>query len=192
MKGAFMYDILIIGAGINGGLLAQNLSKYDLKVAVLEKDNDVGNEATAANSAIIHSGHDPKSGTLKATLNVRGNALWEDLCKELKVDFERNGAFVVAVDPSELDNLHELYQQALSREVPARIISREEALVLEPNLSEQVIEALDLPSTGIVSPWEVTIAAMEDAVNNGVELFLNNKVVKIDKMADYFEFTTPQ
>ena len=145
-----MYDILIIGAGINGGLLAHALSKYDLKVAVLEKDNDVGNEATAANSAIIHSGHDPKTGSLKARLNVRGNALWEGLCQELKVDFERNGAFVVAVDTSELVKLHELYEQALSRGVPARIIQREEALQLEPNLSDQVLEVLDLPSTGIV------------------------------------------
>lgn len=186
-----MYDILIIGAGINGGLLAHTLSKYDLKVAVLEKDNDVANEATAANSAIIHSGHDPKTGTLKAKLNVRGNVLWEGLCQELKVDFERNGAFVVAVDSSELDSLHELYEQALSRDVPARLISREEALALEPNLSDQVIEVLDLPSTGIVSPWEVTIAAMEDAVNNGVELFLNNKVIKIDKKDGYFDVTTP-
>ena len=185
-----MYDIIIIGAGINGGLLAQGLSKYNVKVAVLEKDNDVGNEATAANSAIVHSGHDPKTGTLKAKFNVRGNELYEDLCKELKVDFKRNGAFVVATDESEMPKLDELYQQAIDRKVPVRKITREEAIEKEPNLSDAVIAALDLPSTGIISPWEVTIAAMEDAVNNGVELFLDNKVVSIAKKEGYFEITT--
>lgn len=185
-----MYDIIIVGAGINGGLLAHGLSKYNVKVAVLEKDNDVGNEATAANSAIVHSGHDPKSGTLKAKFNVRGNELYEDLCKELKVDFIRNGAFVVATDEAEMPKLEELYQQAVDRKVPVRKITREEAIEKEPNLSDAVIAALDLPSTGIISPWEVTIAAMEDAVNNGVDLFLGNKVVDIKKKDGYFEVVT--
>ncbi len=185
-----MYDIIIIGAGINGGLLAYELSKYNLKVAVLEKDNDVGNEATAANSAIVHSGHDPKPNTLKAKLNVRGNELFEDLCNELKVDFIRNGALVVATDESELPKLNELYEQAIERKVPVRMIDREEAIRLEPNLSDAVMKALDLPSTGIISPWEVTIAAMESAVDNGVELFLNNKVVNVEKREGYFNIET--
>jgi glycerol-3-phosphate dehydrogenase len=187
-----MYDIIIIGAGVNGGLLAHRLSKYDLKVAVLEKDNDVANEATSANSAIVHSGHDPKTGTLKAKLNLRGNQLFEDLCKELKVDFERNGAFVVACSEEELAKLEELYQQAKDRNIPVRMIDRDEAIRLEPNLSDNVIKAIDLPSTGLVSPWEVTIAAMEDAVNNGVDLFLSNKVVAISKKDGYFDVTTNQ
>src|SRR5690554_2171796 len=185
-----MYDIIVVGAGINGGLIAYELSKYNLKVAVLEKDNDVGNEATAANSAIVHSGHDPKPNTLKAKLNVRGNELFEDLCNELKVDFIRNGALVVATDESELPKLNELYEQALERKVPVRMIDREEAIRLEPNLSDTVMKALDLPSTGIISPWEVTIAAMESAVDNGVELFLNNKVVNVEKREGYFNIET--
>ncbi len=185
-----MYDIIVIGAGINGGLLAHKLSKYNLKVAVIEKDNDVGNAATAANSAMVHSGHDPKTGTLKAKLNVRGNELYEDLCKELKVDFLRNGALVVATDESELPTLNQLYQQAIDRNVPVRMIDREEAIALEPNLSDEVIKAIELPSTGLISPWEVTIAALEVAVDNGVDLFLNNKVVNIDKKDGYFEITT--
>ena len=187
-----MYDIIIIGAGVNGGLLAHRLSKYDLKVAVLEKDNDVANEATSANSAIVHSGHDPKTGTLKAKLNLRGNELFEDLCNELKVDFERNGAFVVACSEEELVKLDELYKQAKDRNIPVRMIDRDEAIRLEPNLSDNVIKAIDLPTTGLVSPWEVTIAAMEDAVNNGVDLFLSNKVVAISKKDGYFDVTTNQ
>ena len=187
-----MYDVVIIGAGINGGLLAQRLSKFDLKIALLEKDNDVANEATAANSAIIHSGHDPKAGTLKAKLNVRGNHLWEDVCKELSVDFIRNGAFVVAVNEEERKSLKALHDQAQERGVPSRILSREEAIELEPNLSDLVVEALDLPSTAIVSPWEVTIAAVEDAMNHGLELFLHHKVINIEKKDGYFDVTTPK
>lgn len=187
-----MYDIIIIGAGINGALLAQRLSKYQLRIAILEKDNDVGNEATAANSAIIHAGHDPKEGSLKATLNVRGNHLWEGLCQELGVDFLRNGAFVVAVSEHELDTLQSLYQQAQTRHIPSRLLSRDEALSLEPNLSDHVIQVLDLPSTAIVSPWEVSVAAVEDAMNHGVDLFLNNQVQKIDQKHDHFVITTQQ
>jgi glycerol-3-phosphate dehydrogenase len=185
-----MYDFLIIGAGISGAMIARDLSKFKCSVALVDKDNDVANESTSANSAIIHSGHDPKEGSLKAKLNVRGNELYEDLCKELKVDFERNGCFVVAVDEDELPQLNFLYNQALSRNIPCSIISAEEAHKREPNLSDSVVAALDLPTTGIVSPWEVAIAAVEDACNNGVELFLGNKVVSIEKKADHFVVKT--
>ncbi|MHC1734857.1 MAG: NAD(P)/FAD-dependent oxidoreductase [Erysipelotrichaceae bacterium] len=181
-----MYDFLIIGAGITGSLIARDLSHYQCRVAVLEKDNDVANEATSANSAIIHSGHDPHDGTLKLRLNLRGNAMYEGMCKELKVDFERNGAFVVAVNSCESQNLMEIYQKAQERGIPCSLLSREEAIAKEPNLSDDVIQALDLPSSGIVSPWEVCIAAMEDAMNNGVELYLGNKVLKIEKKEESF------
>ena len=70
-----MYDITIIGAGITGSLIAHGLSKYDLKVLVLEKENDVAEGATGANSAMVHSGHDPKPGTLKCKYNLLGNRM---------------------------------------------------------------------------------------------------------------------
>ncbi|MGL4425875.1 MAG: NAD(P)/FAD-dependent oxidoreductase, partial [Cetobacterium sp.] len=91
-----MYDVLIIGAGIVGTGIARELSKYKLKVAVLEKDTDVSNETTKANSAIVHGGYDAKEGSLMAKLNVLGNSLYEDLCKELSVPFKRNGSLVLA------------------------------------------------------------------------------------------------
>ncbi len=187
-----MYDIIIIGAGVIGGLIAHRLSKYDLKVAVLDKDNDVANETTSANSAIIHSGHDPKPGSLMIKMNLRGNELYEDLCKELKVDFERCGAFVVATDDEQIEKLEVLYKQALERNVPVEMLDREELLKQEPNLSDHVIKGISLPSTGIVSPWEVTIAALEDAVNNGLDLHLSTKVVAIEKKEGYFDVTTNQ
>lgn len=96
-----MYDYTIIGAGIIGSLIARELSKYDIKVCVLEKENDVANVQTRANSAIVHSGHDPKQGTLKAKLAVWGNELFEDLEKELSISLLRTGAYVCAHDQNE-------------------------------------------------------------------------------------------
>lgn len=185
-----MYDVIIIGAGITGSLIARDLSRYNISVALLEKDNDVANGATAANSAIIHAGHDPKEGTLKAALNVRGNEMYEELCRELGVDFERCGAFVVATNDEELTHLKQLYEQAQHRNIPVSYLSGEEVRSKEPNVSSYVIAALDLPSTAIVTPWEVAIAAVEDAMNNGVELHLNQHVQAIEKKNEHFIVST--
>ena len=87
-----MYDIIIIGAGVNGCFIARTLAKYKLDILVLEKESDVGDGTSAANSAIVHSGYDPHTGTLKAELNVLGNKMYPDICKELDVSFKMNGS----------------------------------------------------------------------------------------------------
>lgn len=176
-----MYDIAIIGAGIIGSFLARDLSRYELKVAVLEKDSDVANEATMANSAIVHSGHDPKEGTLKARLNVRGNRMYEAACKELGVTFLRTSALVAAVSEEEQEILRKLYLQAQSRQIPVYWLDRQEAAAKEPNLSDAVQAAIELPTTGIIYPWEVAIALMEEAILNGTELFLEREVTAIEQ-----------
>ena len=91
-----MVDITIIGAGITGSLIAHALSKFNLGVLVLEKENDVAEGATGANSAMVHSGHDPKPGTLKCRYNLLGNRMYPDLCRELQVSYLPIGAFVAA------------------------------------------------------------------------------------------------
>ena len=181
-----MFDITIIGAGITGSLIAHGLSKYDLKVLVLEKENDVAEGATGANSAMVHSGHDPKPDTLKCRYNVIGNRMYPELCKELQVDFLGIGAFVVATDDIEEEKLETLIRQCEERDIPFEVLSGDEARAIEPNLSDGVTKALSLPSTGIIMPFEVTIAAMEEAMLNGVELKLDYEVKKIDKQKDYF------
>jgi len=183
-------DVTIIGAGIIGSFIAHRLSKKECSVLVLEKNADVADGATMANSAIVHSGHDPKPGTLKAKLNVRGNRMYPDICKELGVSFLPVSAFVVATDTYEQETLQGLYDQALEREIPARMLSGEEARELEPNLSDLVIEALELPTTGIIYPWEVAIALMEEAVLNGTQLHLEETVTGIEKKEDEFLVTT--
>lgn len=181
-----MFDIVIIGAGITGSLIAYELSKYELNVLVLEKENDVAEGATGANSAMIHSGHDPKKGTLKCKYNVLGNRMYPQLCKDLQVAYDSIGAFVVATSDEEKEKIDVLVNQCIEREIPYEVLDGDKAKELEPNLSDDVVEALSLPTTGIIVPWEVTIAAMEEAMLNGVELKLNYEVKTITKDNDCF------
>jgi len=181
-----MHDITIIGAGITGSLIAYELGKYNLNVLVLEKENDVASGATGANSAMIHSGHDPKTGTLKCKYNLIGSKLYPKLCKDLKVDYKQIGAYVVAIGEEEEKHLDVLVNNCIERDIPYELISGDEARIREKNLSDDICKALYLPSTGIINPWLTCMAAMEEAMLNGVELKLNYEVKKIDKVDDYF------
>ena len=121
-----MFDVLIIGAGITGCFIARELSKYNLNVLVVEKNNDVGNETTSANSAIVHSGYDPLPGSLKAKLNVEGNAMFDKVCEELDVSFKRIGSITVALDEKEVEILESLQERAKQNGVETILLSKEE------------------------------------------------------------------
>lgn len=185
-----MVDVIVVGAGITGCLIAHELSKKECNVIVVEKNADVANGASGANSAIVHSGHDPKEGTLKAKFNLEGNHMYPELCKELKVAYKNIGAFVVATSLEEEKTLEGLITNCKNRNIPYEILDGEKARSIEPNLSDEVSKALSLPSTGIITPWEVCIAAMEESINNGVELKLNETVKGIKKENDKFVVTT--
>lgn len=185
-----MIDITIIGAGVMGAAVAYYLSRYNCQVVVLEKENDVAEGTSIANSGIVHSGHDPKPGTLKAKFNVEGNRMYPDLCAHLHVLFKQTGAFVVAVNEEEKQILQVLKEQALDRQIPCQELDGEAARQIEPNLSDDVIWALSLPTTGVVDPWEITLGMMEEAVLNGCELRLNEKVVAITERPDFYEVTS--
>ena len=181
-----MFDITIIGAGITGSLIAHSLSKLDLKVLVLEKENDVAEGATGANSAMVHSGHDPKPGTMKCRYNLLGNRMYPELCKELQVSYVPIGAYVAAGGEEEEEKLNELIAQCEERHVPYEVLDGDTARKNEPNLADRISKVLSLPSTGIITPWEVTFAAMEEAMLNGVELKLGYEVRSIEKKEDHF------
>lgn len=185
-----MYDVAIIGAGVIGASIFRELTKYNLKVAMLDKENDVSMGASKANSAIIHAGYDPKEGTLMAKLNVKGNEMFEDICKELNVPFKRNGSLVLAFNEEELEKVKDLYENGNKIGVKElRILSKEEVLELEPNISDNILGALYAPTGGIVGPFEYTIALAENGVKNGGEIFLSSEVVKIEEK-DNFKITT--
>lgn len=179
-----MYDVIIIGAGIAGTMLARDLSRYHLKTAVLDRNNDVADEATMANSAIVHTGYDPENGTLKAKLNVEGARLYPKLCEDLHCHYKRVGAYVAAVGEEEEKHLNVLADRADRRNIPYHWLSGDEARKEEPNLSDNVTKVLDFYTTAVIYPWEVAQACMQVAVNNGTELYLNHTVTSIDN-TDY-------
>lgn len=186
-----MYDIVIIGAGVIGTGIARELSRYDLNIIVLEKENDVASGTTKANSAIVHAGYDARPNTLMAEMNVRGNELYENLCHELDVPFKRIGSLVVAMNEDEEPKIEELYQRGLKNGVPElKIISKQEVLELEPHVNPDVTKALYAPTAAITSPYELCIALMENAMKNGVEFRRNSKVISIKKEDNIFNITT--
>lgn len=180
-KGVIMtYDVAVVGAGVVGGLIARELSRFDIKVALLEKFNDVAMGTTKANSAIVHGGFDAQNGTLKAKLNVEGTAMMPETCKKLSVPFKKNGSVVVAFSEKEMEHIKVLYERGVKNGVPElSIIDRDELRRREPNISDEAVGALLCESAGIVCPYELTIAAVENAVTNGVELIRNCEVNSI-------------
>lgn len=186
-----MYDITIIGAGVIGTFIARELSKYDLKVLVLEKENDISDGTTKANSAIVHGGYDAKPGTLKAKFNVEGNQMMEDVCRELDVPYKRTGSLVIALSEDEMPTIKEIYERGLENNVPnMRIIDSKELKEIEPNINPEAKGALLSETAGIVGPWELVIALMENAMENGVELSLNSEVVDIEKRENGYKIYT--
>lgn len=187
-----MYDVIIIGAGVIGTSIFRELTKYNVKVAMVEKENDVSMGTSKANSAIIHAGYDPKAGTLMAKLNVKGNEMFGDICDELDVPFKRNGSLVLAFDDEELESVKKLYENGNKIGVKGlRILNKEEVKELEENVSDNVVGALYAPTGGIVGVMEYTIALAENGVLNGGKIFLNSEVVKIEK-DNTFKITTSQ
>lgn len=182
-----MFDITIIGCGVIGASLAHKLSQFDLKVLILERENDVAMGTTKANSAIVHAGYDPEPGTLMAKLNVAGSARMEALCRELDVEYRRTGSMVLAFSEEELPRLQSLYENGVKNGVPdLRILSGSEARELEPALAENVCGALLAPSAAIVDPWGLCIAEAEVAVRNGVELKCSSGVTGIEDLGDHY------
>ena len=186
-----MYDVVIIGAGITGTMLCRKLSQYRLKLAVLEKANDIAEGATMANSAVIHVGYDLEDGTNKAELNVKGALQYEQICKDLHCARKVVGAYIAACGPEEEAALDVLTARADARGIPYRDLSREEALAEEPNLSENVTRVIDFYTTAVVYPWEIANACMEVACQNGAELHLNAPCTGITKEGDCWRVTTP-
>lgn len=185
------YDVAIIGAGVVGSLITRELSKYNLKVALLEKANDCAMGATKANSAIVHAGFDAKPGSLKAKLNVRGVELMKTTCEELNVPLKNIGALVVAFSEEEIPHLEELLKRGQENGVPElSIVYRDELVKMEPNIGDKAIAALSAPTSSIVCPYELTIAGVENAVTNGAEFLRNCEVKKIEQNDSGFVLDT--
>lgn len=188
-----MYDVIIIGAGVSGAASARELSRYQVKACVLEKEEDVCCGTSKANSAIVHAGYDAANGSLMAKLNVQGNKMMAQLAKELDFEFIQNGSLVVCTEEENRPGLEALLERGIKNGVEGlRIIERDELAEMEPNISDEAVAALYAPTGGIVCPFNLNIALAENACTNGVEFKFNTQVEKIEKIEGGFRLTTNQ
>lgn len=183
-----MYDVAIIGAGVVGGMTARELSKYNLKICILEKQNDVAMGATKANSAIVHAGFDAKENSLKALLNVKGSKMMAKVCSELGVKYKNNGSLVIGFNDEDRQVINSLLERGNKNGVEGlRVIEKDEIKALEPNISDNVLCALYAPTGAIVCPYDLTIAAIGNAMDNGTDLKRNFEVTAIEKCENGYE-----
>lgn len=181
-----MYDCIIIGGGVIGASIARYLMRYKTNVLVIERNSDVGDETSGANSGIVHSGYDPKPNSLKAKFNVEGNKMFDQVCKELDFEFKRIGSLTLAFNDEEFETLKKLQIRGLENGVETQILSKEETLKLEPNLNENIKGSLLAPTCGIVDPFMLTIKLIENAMDNGASLELDTEIVKIEKIEEFY------
>lgn len=189
----YEYDVIIIGAGVSGSAIARELSRYQVNACVLEKEEDVCCGTSKANSGIVHAGYDAPIGSMKAKMNLQGNAMMEQLSKDLDIPFYRNGSLVICLNEEDLPRLQELHDRGITNGVKGlRILMREEVKEMEPNITDEVYAALYAPSGGIVCPFELNIALAENANANGIEFHFDTEVRQIEKAGERYILHTNQ
>ena len=185
------FDAVVIGGGVTGCAVARELSRYELHIALVEREEDVCSGTSKANSAIVHAGHDAVPGSVKARFNVEGNQMMGELAKDLDFEFERNGSLILCFAEEDRPALQELYDKGIKNGVPdLKIITGDEARTMEPNVSDAVVAALYAPTGGIVCPFGLTIALAENACDNGVEFLFNTKVDNVVKTETGYDLQT--
>lgn len=186
-----MYDVIIIGAGVIGANISRELSRYKLSVCMLEKEEDVSSGCSKANSGIVHGGYSDEPGTLKAELCVKGNRMFEKLEQELNFGYRETGSLVLAFSENEKKHLEELYEAGTLNGVGGmEIIDGNEVRKMEPYISKDIKWALYCKNSGVCSPYEFTIALIENAISNGLTLKLNHEVRHIEKLKEIFNVIT--
>ncbi len=190
MSGNNEYDVIIIGAGIVGTSIARELSRYNTRVLLLEKEADVSMGATKANSAIVHGGYAEEHAQLKGRLCYKGRIQYEALNKELNFGFRETGSLVVTkVDDKR--PLEYLMENGIKNGLQdLSIIGSEEIQNIDPELSKDIKWALYCKGAGVCSPYEMAIAMAENAIKNGVDLKLENEVIAIEKIDSKFKVST--
>ncbi len=175
-----MYDVVILGAGVVGCALAQHMAKYRGSIAVCDRAPDVADGASKANSGIVHAGFDAHPGTEKARLNVKGAGMYKALCEALGVPYGQPGALVLGFTEDDRHTLGLLLKQGEQNGVPGLdILERDEIVKMEQNVNPAVSCALYAPTSGLVSPYELTCALASSAAENGVEFLLDTTATSL-------------
>lgn len=184
------YDVAIIGGGVVGCAIARELSRYRIKVAVVDRAADVARGTSGKNSGVVHTGINVPTGSVKARYNVAGAKVYEQYCKDLDVPFDRCGKVIVALGQAEVPDLESLMARGNANGVPdLEIVDRATLKKLEPNI--EGVAALNVPTAGIVCPYSLTIALAESAATAGVDFILNSPVTGIRGTEGGFELETP-
>lgn len=173
-------DVIIIGGGVIGTMIARELSRYNLNIILLEKEDDVAMGTSKGNSGIIHAGYNAGFNTLKGQLNVKSNPMFDKLCQDLKVPFKRIGSLVVGFSEKDLKKIKELKENGEKNNLNnLEIVAGDKLFKLEPNLNHKAKYALYAPSAGIICPYKFTIALADNAVVNGVKVLLETEVIDL-------------
>ena len=185
------YDIVVIGAGVVGCAIARYLSRYKVRILVVEKEEDVCSGTSKANSGIVHAGFDAVPGTLMAKMNVKGCSMMKDLSTKLDFHYKNNGSLVLCFNDNDMPLLENLYKRGIQNGVQGlKILSKQEAKYKEPAISDEVVSTLWAPSAGIVCPFSLTIAFAENAATNGVSFLFDEEVKEIRKTEEFFTVKT--
>ncbi|NLC33000.1 MAG: NAD(P)/FAD-dependent oxidoreductase, partial [Clostridiales bacterium] len=188
-----MYDVIIVGAGVIGCAVAQEVAKYEGKLLVIDRADDVSEGASKANSGLVHAGHDAQPGSEKARLNVKGAKMFKELCRKLGVPYGQPGAMVLAFSEEDREVLEKLLAQSIVNEVEdCRIINHDEILRMEPNVNPDVVCALYVPTSGLVSPYELTNALANAAAFNGAEFKFDTEVTSLEPVEEGWAVHTQQ
>lgn len=188
-----VYDAVVIGGGVIGAAVIRELSRYGGNFALLEKEEDLCSGTSKANSAIVHAGFDARPGTLMAKMNVEGNRRMDEICRELDVPFKRCGAMVLSFREEDNMKLTELRERGIKNGVEGlAVLTRDQALKLEPNLADAVSGALWAPSSGVICPFELCLGYGENAAKNGAEFFFNTPVTNVEKTAQGYLVYCPK
>ncbi|MHA2430181.1 MAG: NAD(P)/FAD-dependent oxidoreductase, partial [Promethearchaeota archaeon] len=187
-----IFDVIVIGGGVIGCCIARTLSKYDLSICLLEKEADIADGTTKANSGVVHAGYGAPREYTRRQFCIRGNKLYTQAVEELNFPFQRIGSFVVAVEENQIKFLEEERKRGIEDGIPGLelILEKERIKYMEPNLTDDAIGVLHAPTAGIVSPYEMTFALAENAAINGVKFFRNAKVKKITHQDYLFKLKT--
>ena len=170
-------DVLIIGGGIVGCAIARECAKYDMRILLVEKEHDLAMQTTSRNDGMIHPGIDLKPGQVKRDYNMRGNRMYEDVCKQLDVPFRRSGQYICFLGKklAIAGFFGQLYYRALGPK--ATFLDKKAFFEREPNMNPAISAALFFPDAGVVSPYGLALAYAENAADNGVAFSLDTAVL---------------
>ena len=184
------YDVLVLGGGIIGCAVAYELSKYNLNIAVIEKEFDIADDISFVNTSIVYDGSET-SNNVMAGLEYIGNILLEDLCEKFNVPFRRIGSLRVVNDDNGVVKLKEMYERAIRRGIDGvYLIDPDEVYEIEPNINTEVKKGLYSQNVGIVAPYDLAIAYAEVAFDNGVNFRLEEEVLTIQNVTKGFRVVT--